>query len=227
MKRLVSLARASARFDLKQTLLVCATLLVPALALATDGEAHAEHGEHGWDTTGLIASFVNFAILVGVFVYLFRQKLSDFLKQRKASVEQALSEAARMKAEAEAKHKEYTERLAQLDQELATIKREMVAAGVKERDRIVAEAEQKAARMRREAEFIIEQYVKQLRSDLSREAAEGAVQAAEALLLTSTTNHDQQRLAQDYLGTLSSKIAERQAEPKKPPLNSLGTESRA
>lgn len=212
---------------LKHTLLLGAALIVPALALATDGDAHAEHGEHGWDTSGLIASFFNFAILVGVFVYLFRQKLTDFLKQRKASVEQALSEAARLKSEAEAKHKEYTERLAQLDQELATIKREMVAAGVKERDRIVAEAEHKAARMRREAEFIIEQYVKQLRSDLSREAAEGAVQAAEALLLTSTTSHDQQRIAQDYLSMLSNRLAERQAEPKKAPQSSLGTESRA
>jgi len=209
---------------LKRALPLAALLLLPALALATDGEAH---GEHGWDTTGLIASFVNFFILISVFVYLFKDKLASFLKERKASVEQALSEAAHLKAEAEAKHREYSERLAQLDQELATIKREMVAAGVKERDRIVAEAEQKAARMRREAEFIIEQYVKQLRSDLSRETTEAAVQAAETLLLTSTTNHDQQRIAQDYLTALTTKIAERPAEPKKAPLNGLGTESRA
>jgi F-type H+-transporting ATPase subunit b len=212
---------------IKRALPFAALLLAPALALATDGDAHAEHGEHGWDTTGLIASFVNFFILVGVFVYLFREKLSNFLKQRKAAVEQALTEAARMKAEAEAKHKEYTERLGQLDQELASIKRDMVAAGVKERDRIVAEAEQKAARMRREAEFIIEQYVKQLRSDLAREASEAAVQAAEALLLTSTTNHDQQRIAQDYLNALTSQIAEQKVEPKKAPLNGVGRESRA
>lgn len=211
----------------ERALPLAALLLAPALALAVDGEAHAEHGEHGWDSTGLIASFVNFAVLVGVFVYLFKGKLASFLKERKASVEQALSEAARLKAEAEAKHKEYTQRLAQLDQELAMIKREMVAAGVKERDRIVAEAEQKAARMRREAEFIIEQHVKQLRSDLSRETAEAAVQAAEALLLTSTTNHDQQRIAQEYLSDLASRMAERPAEPKRQPLNSLGTESRA
>jgi F-type H+-transporting ATPase subunit b len=219
MKRLLSCV--------ERALPLLTLLLVPALALATDGEAHAEHGEHGWDTTGLIASCVNFVILVSVFVYLFKDKVAAALKQRKASVEQALTEAARLKAEAEAKHKEYTERLAQLDQELASIKREMVAAGVKERDRIVAEAEHKAARMRREAEFIIEQYVKQLRSELSRETAEAAAQAAEALLLSSTTSHDQQRIAQDYLSALSAKIAERDDEPKKQPLNSLGTESRA
>jgi F-type H+-transporting ATPase subunit b len=206
----------------KRALALGAVLLLPALSLATDGDAHGEHAE-GWDTTGLIASFVNFFVLVAVFVHLFRAKVAAFLKERKASVEQALTEAARMKAEAEAKHKEYSQRLAQLDQELAQIKREMVAAGVKERDRIVAEAEQKAARMRREAEFIVEQYVKQLRSDLTREAANAAIQSAEALLLTSTTSHDQQRIAQDYLRALSDK----QAEPKKPPVNSLGTESRA
>ena len=212
---------------LKQALPFAAALLVPALCLATDGEAHAEHGEHGWDTTGLIASFLNFAILVGVFVHLFRGKLADFLKERKASVEQALNEAARLKAEAEAKHKEYSARLAQLDQELAEIKRDLIAAGVKERDRIVADAEQKAARMRREAEFIIEQYAKQLRSDLTREAALAAVESAEALLLTSTTSHDQQRIAQDYMTTLANRVSDRQAEPKKSPANGLETESRA
>jgi len=186
---------------LEQLLLVSFTLVVPALALAQ----HEEHAEHGWDSTALIASFVNFAILISLFVYLFRAKLNAFLKERRASVENALTEAARMKAEAEAKHKEYAARMATLDKELAQIKAEMVAAGQKERDRIIAEAEQKASRMRHEAEFIIEQHVKQLRSELTREATLAAVQAAEELLARTTTTYDQQRLAQEYLAALSTK----------------------
>ena len=205
---------------LKQTLALSAVLLVPALSLATDGEAH---GEREWDQTGLIASFVNFFVLVAVFVHLFRKKVGTFLKERKASVEQALTEAARMKADAEAKHKEYSTRLAQLDQELGQIKRDMIAAGIKERDRIVAEAEHKASRMRREAEFIVEQHVKQLRSDLTRETVEAAIQSAEALLLNTTTSYDHQRIAQDFLKALSDKPGE----AKKPAPSSLGTESRA
>lgn len=213
----------------KRALPFAAALLVPALCFAMDGEVHeeaaghGEHGEHGWDNTALIASFVNFAILIGVFVYLFKDKLNTFLKERKAEVADALSEAARLKAEAEAKHKEYSERMAKLDQELAQIKQDVIAAGIKERDRIVAEAEHKAARMRQEAQFIVEQQVKQLRADLTREAVEGAVAAAEALLLKTTTSYDQQRLAQDYLNALSNN----QGEKKTPSVPSFGTESHA
>jgi F-type H+-transporting ATPase subunit b len=206
-------------------------LAVPTLAFALDAdghgdvheEAHGEHGEHGWDSTALVASFVNFFILIGLFVYLFRGALKKFLVERKATVEQALTEAARLKAEAEAKHKEYSQRLATLDQELAQIKKDMLEAGVKERDRIIADAEQKAARMRHEAEFIIEQQVKQLRHDLTAEAAEAAVAAAEALLLKTTTSYDQQRIAQDYLNALTKKTHESKA----PSVNSISTESHA
>ncbi len=177
------------------------TLWAPAAALAED----AHHGEHhGWDTTSLVASGVNFVLLIALFSFLFKDSLNKFLKERKASVERELNEAARLKAEAEAKHKEYTERLAQLDGELEQIRKEMIAAGTKERDRIVAEAEQKASRMRREAEFIVEQQVKQLREDLTREAAEAAIAAAEALVTKATTSFDHQRLAQEYLSSLQT-----------------------
>ena len=199
--------------SIKQITAVALTWCVPMLALA-DEAAHGEHGEHGWDTTGLIASIVNFVLLVGLLVYMFKGKVRSSLEERRATIERELSEAARLKAEAEVKRKEYTERLARLDQELATIRSEMIAAGQKERDRIIADAEHKASVLRRDAEFIIEQQVKQLRSDLAREAADAAVQAAEQLLLRATTTYDQQRLAQEYLGALTTKIET--TAPKKP-----------
>jgi F-type H+-transporting ATPase subunit b len=178
---------------------------LPALVWAQEAHGeHGEHAEHGWDNNALAASVFNFVILLALLVYLFKAPLAAFLKKRKASVEQQLTEAARMKAEAEAKHKEYSDRLAKLDQELAQIKKEMIAAGAKERDRIVAEAEQKAARMRREAEFMVEQQVKTLRADITREAADAAIAAAEQLLSKATTSFDHQRLAQEYLTSLQT-----------------------
>lgn len=200
--------------SLKQLLAVAVALMLPVLAFAEEATEHGAHDEHAWDQTALIASFVNFAILIAVFVWLFKDKLKTFLKERRDQVERELQEAARLKAEAEVKRKEYTERLAKLDDELANIKAEMIAAGQKERDRIIAEAEQKASLLRKDAEFIIEQQAKQLRADLSRDAADQAVQAAEQLLLRATTTYDQQRLAQEYLSSLTSSLAS--DAPKKP-----------
>ena len=61
--------------------------------------------------------------------------------------------------------------------------------------------------MRTEALFIIEQQVKQLRTDLSREAAEAAISAAEQLLAKATTSYDHQRLAQEYLASFQNNQA--------------------
>ncbi len=186
------------------TTALAAGFLLPLVALANEEAAEhgAEHAEHGWDTTALLASGVNFLILVALFVWLFRDAVSKALKSRRAEIETQLNEAAKLKADAAAKHKEYSDRIAHLDEELAQIRKDMIHAGEKERDRIVADAEHKASRMRKEAQFLIEQQVKQLRADLTRETVEGAIAAAEQLLLKVTTGHDQQRIAQDYLTSL-------------------------
>jgi F-type H+-transporting ATPase subunit b len=197
------------------------TLALPVIAFAQEhaAEEHAGgHASHGWDTTALAASFVNFFVLIAVFVYLFKDSLKNFLVSRKAEIEKELLEAARLKAEAEVKHKEYSDRLAKLDSELAKMKQDMVEAGKREFDRIIAEAEHKAARMRKEAEFVIEQQAKTLRNEITRESTEGAVAAAAELLLRATTTYDQQRLAQEYLsslagnGSVRKSIAPNQAE---------------
>jgi len=179
-------------------------------ASAEHGEAHAAHGEaHGVNVIELVAGFVNFAVLVGLLVFLARKPTQAFLASRRAAVVDGLAEAQRMKAAAEAKYNEYQARLANLDAELAQIKSEIIASGEAERERIIAEAERKSARIRRETEFLIEQQLKQLRADLTRESVEAAMTAAEKLLRERTTDDDQQRLARAY----TSKLAPAAARP--------------
>ena len=80
----------------------------------------------------------------------------------------------------------------------------MVRAGEKERDRIVAEAESKAASIRKDVEFTIQQRMKQLREDLAAEMATAAIAAAEEVLRSETQPADQQRLAESYLKSLAT-----------------------
>jgi F-type H+-transporting ATPase subunit b len=178
-----------------------------------EAEAHGEHGAahdaHGVNVIELVASFVNFAVLLGLLVFLAKKPTKAFLTSRRAAVVDGLAEAQRMKAAAEAKYNEYQKRLANLDAELAQIKSEIIASGEAERERIIAEAERKSARIRRETEFLIEQQLKQLRVDLTRESVEAAMTAAEKLLRERTTDDDQQRLARAY----TSKLAPAAARP--------------
>ncbi|MBZ0120396.1 MAG: hypothetical protein K8H88_25620 [Sandaracinaceae bacterium] len=167
-----------------------------------------EHASHATDWTEVLATVVNFLLLCAILVFLARKPLTEYLRARRLQIEEGLVEAARLKEEAERKHAEYSERLEQMDEELERMRKEMVQAGEAERDRIIAEAEARAARMRREAQFVIDQRVKQLRADLTREAIEAAVGAAEALLRDATTPQDQKQLADSYLAQLERSFRE-------------------
>lgn len=180
-------------------------------------DAHGEvegHGHHGHVTLSgifadgkFLASLVSFFLLVFLGVYFLRAKIRAGLSARKREIEEAVAEANRVRAEAEAKKAELEERLAKLDDELATVRAELQKAAETERDRIVQEAEAKAALLRKDTKFQIEQRMKQLREDLTRETVVAAVRAAEKVLADKTTAADQQRLADAYLAELA-KVAQ-------------------
>jgi F-type H+-transporting ATPase subunit b len=177
------------------------------------GEAAHGEGEHGgghhaeaFDPVEFLATVINFVIWIALLVWLFRRPTVEFLNTRRLAVEEGLVEAKALQEEAERKFAEYTERLENLDEELDRMREDMLDAGKAERDRIVADAEAKAARMRRDTEFIVEQQLKQIRIDLTKEAVEGAVKMAEELLKERTSGDDQTRLADEYLTALAENL---------------------
>lgn len=183
-----------------------------------EAAGHAEEEHHGEVTLGAIlhdpnfrASVVSFGLLALLLYFGARRKVRAALEGRRREIEEAVAEARRREEEAEAKRKEFEERLARLDAEMERIREEVIKAGEEERDRIVQEAEEKAALIRRDAQFQIEQQMKQLREELTAEAIEAAVGAATELLAKSTTPDDQRRLAQGYLEAVASMTEEKRA----------------
>ena len=209
--------------------LLASILAIPSLAWAENApdDAHEASGHEAGDGAhdghgeltikGLFSSpdfqgtLVNFGALVLLIAWVIRKKGNPALAERRKQVEAELEEAQRLRAEAEQRHMETATRLEKLDQEMVQIRADMIKAGEAERDRIVAQAEEKAARMRKDARFLIEQQVKQLREDVTREAASAAVAAAQGLLQESTTDSDQDRLAEAYLDRLDEVIKERRS----------------
>ena len=208
-------------------MLFALTLAAPSLALAeaAHGEAvahevaeeaigHDAHDDgHGELTfSSLIknrdfqGTVINFLVLVGLIVWVIRKKGNPALAARRAEVEAELAEAQRLRAEAEKRHAETAMRLEKLDEEMVQIRGEMIKAGEAERDRIVEQAEEKAARLRKDTSFLIEQQIKQLRKELTQEAASAAVVAAQELLQERTTDADQDQLAEAYLNLLDEVI---------------------
>ena len=167
--------------------------------------AHEAEAE-AFNRSELLASIVNFLLWLAIVVYLARKPLAAFLTGRRLAVEEGLIEAGQLRDAAEAKYEDYAQHLAHLDEELEKLRGDMIHAGETERDRIIAEAETRAARMRRDDEFVIDQQMKQLRTDLTREAIEAAVTAAQTPLEKQIQAGDQTRLAEAYLGDLAGSI---------------------
>lgn len=183
--------------------------------VAEDAEGHGDHDEHGELTfvgvltnMEFIGAVVNFTALLVLFAWVIRKKGNPALAEKRKQVEAELAEAQRLRAEAESRQMETQTRLERLDQEMVSLRGEMIKAGEAERDRIVAAAEEKAARIRKDTNFLIEQQIKQLRQDLTREASAAAVAAAQELLADTTTEDDQDRLAEAYLDRLDEVIEE-------------------
>jgi F-type H+-transporting ATPase subunit b len=153
-------------------------------------------------TIPLLAMLLNFGALLALLVWLGKKPLMAFLQARHLAIRDALADAQRTRAEAEARFEEYSSRLDHLDKELARLREEMTNVAQAERERIVADAEERAARLGREAEFLLGQELKQVRKDLERDLAIAAVAAAEEVLRRVTTGDDQARLAETYLEAL-------------------------
>ena len=152
-----------------------------------------------------VAALINFGLLALLYYGVGRKPLAEGLKSRRATIVKDIEEAQRMKREAEARAKEYQAKLANLEDELAATKRALEDAGKTDRERIVKEAEEKAARLQKDASFLLDQEMKQMRQDLVRETVEIAVAAAEDLLKKRVTPEDQDRMAEEFLRSLEGR----------------------
>lgn len=178
-------------------------------------EAQEGHGEHElgpinwfdfsnskqppWGTYA-----INLAVLLGIYWYFGKDAVKKGLADRRGRIKQEIDDAQRMLKEAESRAKKYQKKLEELDTDIDQAKKSLVLAGTSERDRIVREAKEKAARMERDAHFLVEQELKQIHQDVVRETLDRTVAAAEQLLKRSISPADQERLAEEYLTQLAA-----------------------
>jgi len=152
----------------------------------------------------LLASVINFGVLVFLLVRFGRKPIAEALVKRKEAIMGEIDNATRLREEAEARLKEYKKKSARIDDTLEELKAEYVLQSEQEKKRILAEAEERRARMLRDAEFRIEQERKAVRLALIDESVQQAVAAAEQLLKSRIESDDHTRTAEEYLTGLST-----------------------
>ena len=183
---------------------------------AHDGaHAGAHHGPEPINWTDLsdksrpafIGLLVNFGILVALYYTLGKKPVTEGLKQRRINIGKDIDEARTMLEEAKERATKYQSDLKNVDADAATAKSTLISAGKGEVERMVSDATERADRMQRDAERLVEQEKKQLQRDLLLETIDKAVAEAQVILEKSATQEDHARLANELLAELARKPA--------------------
>jgi F-type H+-transporting ATPase subunit b len=158
------------------------------------------------------ASLINFSILLFVLYYFGRKPVTEALLKRKEAITAEIDTATKLREDAEARLDEYEDRLENMHERLEEIRAEHAAQSEVEKKRVLAEAEERRVRMRRDAEFRIDQERKTVRDELLREAVAAATAAAEELIKKQIASADQDKMAAQYLASIGQAVAGTRAE---------------
>ena len=181
-------------------LAVVASALAPASAFAEGGDGDG-HGGSPWT---LIWQGVNVLILIGVIVHFAGPSIKVFFAGRRDEIATQIDRASALLAEAEARVAEWNGRMTRLDSEIAEIGRTTRERAEIERQRILADANRSADRIRRDAGVAVEQETARARDQLRADATRLAVELAADLLRQHMTDTDRNRLVDEFVEQIAS-----------------------
>lgn len=185
---------------MKHRLLALVLLFIETAGAFASEDAHGGHGEHHgipWGT--MFFSAVNFSLFLLLLARTVLPALKTWAITRRERIVDELQAAARAKAEAEALKREWEERMASLDRELAEIRDRALADAQRERERILAAAQQTAEAIAVDAEKAAAQELRKAKAELREQVAALAVDMARDVIRQRLTDGDQKRFLDDFL----------------------------
>lgn len=158
-----------------------------------------------------LALLINFGLLVGLGIRFAKKPIVDGVKDRKKNIMRDIDEATKTKAAAKKRYNEYKKKLESIDEEVERIRTEYAEQAARDKTRVLADAEAARARMTKDAEFVLVQERKQLSHELLIQTVDRATRGAEELLQKRLASSDQDRLAEEFLGTLAASLGPAQS----------------
>lgn len=176
-------------------------LLFCALSYASGGGGgeHAAAQESG-KLLDLLYRFINFALLVIILVVVVKKtSIKDLLANRREEIRRKLEELQKGRDDAESRHQELEKKLKEFEKERVELIEQFREEGLKEKERIVAEAKERARQIVEQAGLTIEYELKSAKEKLGREVMALAAQKAEEIISTEMTDEDQDRLVDEFI----------------------------
>ena len=154
-----------------------------------------------WDNVML---FVNFGILVFLFMKFGRKPFMDFLRNQARKIEENLRKAQQELQSAESKKKAKAEELKEIDKRIQEIRAVFVEAGEKAKQEIIEQAKLEAEHMLERAKAEATYKLAKARKELREELIDTAISLLEQKLKKGITAEDNERLLNQFVTDLKA-----------------------
>ena len=184
-------------FDAMMTAVMC-TLLLPHIA-AADGASGS--GRKIWDN---IMLWVNFGILVFLFIRFARKPLMDFLHSTRNKIREDLDKVKESLNGAKTIRDEEIAKTKDLESLLEDVRKSILDMGKREKEEIIRQGQAAAEKMIQEAREYAAHRVALAKKKLSDDMVDRAITIAEKGLREGLSNEDHDKLIDRFVQDLSS-----------------------
>lgn len=175
-----------------------ASAFLSSFALAAGGGA-----DRSADLLDLFYRFINFALLVIIlFVVLRKVPLKEFFSSRIEGIKKELEDLKKQREAAQRKAQELESKLKAFEGERKEILAQYRADGLAEKERILAEARDRAKQTLEQAEMSIQYEMQSAKEKLKQDMVALAARRAEEIIAREMSDRDQDRLVDEFIEKL-------------------------
>ncbi len=185
------------------------SVLLCGVAIGGEGTQESTHGgvhegAHEEDRSGdlrdLLYRFINFALLVIIlFVAIKKSGVMGFFSRRVEEIKEKLESLKNEKEESENRYRDIEEKLRDFEEERKDIIEQFKKEGMAEKEKIIAEAEERVQQLLEQAELTIQNEMQSARDGLKQEVLDLAAQKAREILSKEITDEDQDQLVNEFI----------------------------
>lgn len=181
-------------FRLLFSLLAC---LAFCSAVFASGEHEAAGNEALMDLFKRILNFV--LLLVILFWAIKKSGVMGFFTSRTEEISQKIEQLQKEKKEAESKYRDAEQKIRQFEKHRKDIIEELKAEGLAEKEKIIAEAQERVKNIIEQAELSIEQEMQSAKERLKGDVVDLAAQKAQEIISRELTDTDQDHLVDEFI----------------------------
>ncbi len=141
----------------------------------------------------------NFVLLLGLLYFVLKDKVKNFLVERRGMISNEIDQAQKTIAEAKEKYEEYAQKLSSIESEIDSIKETLHDQGENEREEIVNQARHTSGIIAREAKETIEFETERAKREIQTEVVDQALAIAENLIRKNLGESDKEKFMENYI----------------------------